>query len=43
MTHSFRFVALPAEPFASLFRLSEAELRSRAIRRVVVDEKPGYP
>jgi hypothetical protein len=43
MNSSFRFVALPFEPFAPLFGQSDAELRAVGARRVVVDAKPGYP
>ena len=43
MNASFRIVALPAETFAPLFDLDEAELAARGARRAVVDAKPGYP
>jgi len=43
MSASFRFVALPAEPFAPLFHLGDAELAAQGIRRMIVDEKPGVP
>jgi hypothetical protein len=43
MGDSFRFVALPYEPFADLFEASEAELLARGARRLIVDEKPGTP
>ena len=43
MKTSFRFVALPYEPFEPLFEMSEQELGSAGIRRVVVDEFPGSP
>ncbi|GMU80472.1 MAG: hypothetical protein AMXMBFR47_03430 [Planctomycetota bacterium] len=43
MGGAFRLVALPKERFAAFFALSEAELRSRGARRMVVDDKPGYP
>lgn len=42
-TSSFRIHALPAEPFAPLFALPDAELRARGIRRVIAQESPGYP
>jgi hypothetical protein len=42
-TSSFRIHALPAEPFAPLFALSDDELRARGIRRVTAQERPGYP
>ena len=40
---SFRVVALPAEPFAPLFALSDAELRLRGAVRRVADRTPGFP
>jgi len=43
MGAGFRFVALPAERFAPLFELSDAQLHEVSARRMVVDEKPGYP
>jgi hypothetical protein len=43
MNTSFRFIALPAEQFAPLFSQSDAELQAMGARRMVVDEKPGYP
>ena len=43
MTGSFRLVALPFERFAPLFEQSEAELASVGARRMIVDEKPGFP
>lgn len=43
MSASFRFVALRAERFASLFGRTDEELQAIGARRVVVDEKPGYP
>lgn len=42
-TAAFRFVALPAESFAPLFDLTDAELRAIGARRWVADEKPGFP
>jgi len=36
-------IALSSEQFAGLFRRSDAELAAMGARRVVVDEKPGYP
>lgn len=41
--HPFQLHGLPAEPFAPLFELSDAELAQRQIRRVRATEKPGYP
>ena len=43
MTSSFQFIALPSEPFTSLFKLSDGELQSIGARRMVVDNKPGFP
>ena len=40
---TFQISALPADPFASLFALSDAELAARGARRRVVDESPGFP
>jgi hypothetical protein len=40
---SFRFVALPHERFAALFEQTDAELGKAGIRRMVVDDKPGFP
>jgi hypothetical protein len=41
---SFRITGLPAEDFAPLFELSDAELTERgAVRRVADDRNPGYP
>src|SRR5262245_14667758 len=43
MGDSFRFIALPSEQFASLFSRSDAELKAAGARRMIVDEKPGFP
>ena len=43
MSPSFQLIALPAERFAPLFRQSNEELEAVGARRVIVDEKPGYP
>lgn len=43
MASGFRIVALPAERFAALFERSDAELRALGARRMVADDKPGYP
>ena len=41
---SFRITGLPAEPFAPLFDLTDAELAARgAVRRIADDRRPGYP
>lgn len=42
-TPGFRFVPLPAEPFAPLFALSDAELEARGARRMIAEVTPGYP
>lgn len=40
----FRIRGLPAEKFAPLFALSDAELEARdAVRRIADGRKPGYP
>jgi hypothetical protein len=39
----FRYVGLPPKPFAPLFALSDDELVQRGMRRMMVDEKPGFP
>lgn len=43
MNTSFQFVALPHQPFESLFNHSDDQLQDIAARRVIVDQKPGYP
>lgn len=43
MSTSFRFVALPFEPFAPFFEMEDAALRAAGARRMVVEEKPGTP
>jgi hypothetical protein len=43
MTTNFRLVALPAESFEPLFAMSDEELAGLGARRMLVDEKPGYP
>ena len=40
---SFRIVGLEPEQFRALFSLSDDGLAARNIRRVVADEKPGFP
>jgi hypothetical protein len=40
---SFQIHALPFEPFAPLFALSDDELRVRDIRSVVADASGGFP
>jgi hypothetical protein len=39
----FRISALPEEPFASLFPLSDAELLRHGARRYQADRVPGFP
>jgi hypothetical protein len=43
MSMSFRFVALPAGRFEPLFAQSDAELEAIGARRMLADEKPGFP
>ena len=43
MNASFRLIALPYERFAPLFDQSDADLEGIGARRMIVDEKPGYP
>jgi hypothetical protein len=40
---SFRFKGLPSEQFSNLAALTDAELEARGFRRMVADEKPGFP
>jgi hypothetical protein len=40
---SFQLLALPFEPFAALFSMSDAELAERDVKRVIAGENPGYP
>lgn len=40
---SFRIHALPLEPFAPLFALSDDALHARGARRIVADARPVYP
>ena len=40
---SFRITGLSPEPFRPLFGLSDEELPAHGARRVVADEKPGFP
>ncbi|HVZ69520.1 MAG TPA: DUF1203 domain-containing protein [Rhizomicrobium sp.] len=39
----YRITGLSIDPFRPLFRLSEQELNARSIRRMIADEKPGFP
>lgn len=43
MTNNFRLVALDKKLFSDLFDLSENELEKKGIRKMVVDEFPGFP
>jgi hypothetical protein len=43
VTMSFKFEALGAEQFEYLAGCTDDELACRGVRRMVVDEKPGYP
>ena len=43
METSFRFVALSHEQFTPLFEESDSELEALGVRRMIVDEKPGFP
>src|SRR5262245_52629497 len=40
---SFRITGLPAEKFANLFAMSDAELAAHNAVRRIADAKPGYP
>ena len=40
---SFRVTGLPAEPFRSLYGLSDQELARRGVKRYIADKKPGFP
>ena len=40
---SFQIHALPAEPFAPLFGMTDDELRARGAVRQTVDRTPGFP
>jgi hypothetical protein len=39
----FRYRGLQVESFAPLFSLTDKELERRSVRRMLVDEKPGFP
>lgn len=39
----FQIHALPAQPFAALSALSDADLPARLVQRQLVDKQPGYP
>jgi hypothetical protein len=40
---AFRFKGLPLAAFQRFFAMSDAELATHDIRRMVADEKPGFP
>ena len=40
---TFQIEALPAEPFTTMFSLSDQELKQRNARRMTVQAKPGSP
>jgi hypothetical protein len=40
---NFQVAGLSAEPFRSLFGLSDQELALRGVKRYVADRKPGFP
>ena len=40
---AFRFIGLAPESFAPLLALSDEELRTRGMRRMIADAKPGFP
>jgi hypothetical protein len=40
---AYRITGLAAEPFGSLFALSDEELGEQGARRTIADEKPGFP
>jgi hypothetical protein len=39
----YRFLGLSAEQFAPLLALGDGELNARGMRRMIADEKPGFP
>jgi hypothetical protein len=39
----FKITGLPPEPFRHLYGLSETALAKHGVRRVIVDQSPGYP
>jgi hypothetical protein len=39
----FRYKGLPVAPFQPYFSMSDAELQIHGARRMIVDEKPGFP
>ena len=43
MNGSFQLIALPSEQFVSLFSQSDEQLQATGARRMIVDQKPGFP
>jgi hypothetical protein len=43
MANNFKLVALDQNQFASLFSLNENELAAKGMRKMIVDEFPGFP
>jgi len=43
MTTGFRITALAADAFAPLHALDDDALHARGMRRMIADEKPGFP
>jgi len=43
VSDSFRLVALEGERFRALFDRTDAELAAMGARRMIVDDKPGFP
>jgi Protein of unknown function (DUF1203) len=43
MSNNFRLVALDKTQFSDLFSLIDVELASKGMKRMVVDEFPGFP
>ena len=39
----FKLIALDSSEFEQLFELSDGELERMSMKRMIVDEKPGYP
>jgi hypothetical protein len=39
----FRYIGLPRAQFEPMFAMSAAELGARGARRMIADEKPGFP
>jgi hypothetical protein len=43
MTNNFKLVALDKSQFESYFNLNETQLAEKGIRKMIVDEFPGFP